>query len=1132
VRENRTSRSVKAALCLCMGLIAFGCLGPSLAAGSEAHVFGSSFGPDCTETTEFATAGSVGIDQGTHDVYVAAQGSGSVVRCNADGTPAEFTAGPGSGTNEIPGFSFAPEEALNQIAVNSTSHDFYVADFGANSIKAFAQDGEAAEFSATSSNQLTGFGGVCGVAVDANGDIYAGDISGSVDVFAPSGAAITSFSTAEPCNLAVDSAGTLYVAPYSGGGQPVGKFVPSSFPVTSVTTYENVGAVNSIRAFGLAVDPATDDVYIDERNRIVQFDADGVQIGSFAESGAGALGYSEGIAVDGSSGNVYASDVEGRRQVEIFTPPPPNPPSVGLPSATNITSTSADLHAQVNPELFKTTYRFEYLTQAEYQGNGETFAGAQATADTNLPGLGTPQSANAHISGLSPDTVYVFRIAAENENNEGTPAFSVGRFSTFPVIAPGLPDGRAYELVSPARKSGEVIPPEPFSDLGGTCTECLPGINTATMPMQSTPDGGAVLYEGQPFSSGFAAGPNQYLSGRGAAGWGTQSLSSSITTGSYLSFSSDLSRGVLFQEQPALTSDAPTKGGRSYPNLYLRDSDGSIVPLVTDAPKHREPFQFRIVFSAANSGTVSEQAFSHLVFEAGDSLTEEVPGIAPKAPEIAPGNEAFKPCRNGGTGSAEECNLYEWSAGGLSLVNVLPENTTAASGSFIGAGSLLNNITIGEPAVTDRAISADGSRIFWSTEETGQVYVRIDGERTLEIPGPGLCKESLSLSERVCFLTASTDGSEVLLSNGEIYRYDAGADEYQPLIDLTQGEGGFQGILGAGDDLSRVYFVDTQALAGENAEHKVPNEHEPGEDNLYAYQPDPDNPGQAETVFIGTLLPTDNLAAGVSSIYGTWKPSPADRLAQVSPDGRFLAFTSGASLTGYDNVPSGGGECLAGRPSCYEVFIYEGGSDQLRCASCNPTGQRPLGFSILSLIRPDGVSFRQPANLSPDGNGRLFFESQDRLSPRDTNGRITDVYEWEPNGVGSCQRSSGCVSLISSGHSANDSIFVDSTPSGNDAFFITREQLLPPDQNEQLDLYDARVGGGFEEALPPSCGGEGCRGSISNPPPVPGAGSANFSGPGNAPVKHKKKHHKKKHHKKHQKKKHHKRAKQNGGGSK
>jgi hypothetical protein len=57
---------------------------------------------------------------------------------------------------------------------------------------------------------------------------------------------------------------------------------------------------------------------------------------------------------------------------------------------------------------------------------------------------------------------------------------------------------------------------------------------------------------------------------------------------------------------------------------------------------------------------------------------------------------------------------------------------------------------------------------------------------------------------------------------------------------------------------------------------------------------------------------------------------------------------------------------------------------------------------------------------------------------------------------------------------------------------------LGRDKDEKLDVYDARVGGGFPEGETPPCGGEACAGPIAGPPAFPGAASSSFSGPGNA----------------------------------
>ena len=200
------------------------------------------------------------------------------------------------------------------------------------------------------------------------------------------------------------------------------------------------------------------------------------------------------------------------------------------------------------------------------------------------------------------------------------------------------------------------------------------------MPAQTTDDGNSVLYEGQPFSGGLAAGANEYVSERGSTEWSWQSLSTPTMTGRYEAFSSDLSLGVLFQENPPLSPLAPTQGGEAFPNLYLRDQAGTLEPLMTVEPPVRSPGDFGITYSGANSGSAFEPEFSHQIFEANDALTGVVPGIAPAAPPIAEGG--------GECSFSPSCNLYEWEEGELRLVNVLPGNT-AAEDAVLGAGRLL-----------------------------------------------------------------------------------------------------------------------------------------------------------------------------------------------------------------------------------------------------------------------------------------------------------------------------------------------------------------------------------------------------------------------------------------------------------
>jgi hypothetical protein len=155
-----------------------------------------------------------------------------------------------------------------------------------------------------------------------------------------------------------------------------------------------------------------------------------------------------------------------------------------------------------------------------------------------------------------------------------------------------------------------------------------------------------------------------------------------------------------------------------------------------------------------------------------------------------------------------------------------------------------------------------------------------------------------------------------------------------------------------------------------------------------------------------------------------------------------------------------------------------------------------------SFFRPASVAPIVTHNLSSSGD-QFFFQTTDALLPADTNG-LSDVYEWEADGAGSCQSSAedgGCIYLISTGTSTEPSQIADSSPSGDDVFFLTEQPLVGQDEDALIDVYDARVGGGLASQnpqRPPECAGEACKGASTQAPAAKGAGSAVFQGPGNA----------------------------------
>ena len=770
----------------------------------------------------------------------------------------------------------------------------------------------------------------------------------------------------------------------------------------------------------------------------------------------------------------------------------------------NVTTGAATLSALIDPRGFTTHYAFRYLSQAQYAAQGGAFTGAiEAPAGGgNLEPANGAKRIEATVSGLMPGTSYVFQVIASSncspvELTKVCPVeSSVATFHTYAVEAAGLVDGRAYELVSPAdKRGGQVLPADP--DRSSCVSACKPGSVAVRFPLQSTSGGNAVAYEGEPFGSGGALIENEYLGKRTEGGWETTNLTPSLlenrNNDGYLAFDPSLSAGLLRQGAPALTGATPGE----YRNLYRQTTANPEALAAVLNSGNSIPTCSPGVGSASLNVTYAGAStdLSKVFLEANDALTLD------------------------SSGSCEQGNLYEEAGGALRAVNVLPGGGVSAPGAVFGSGALLGSGNSNTPTqIVAHAISSDGSRAFF-TGADGHLYVRIDGTSTLEVPGPGNCRSSTPLVGRICFLTASVDGASVLLSDGQIYAINGAGNAYEPSVDLTQGQGGFLGVAGQSEDLGHLYFVDSADLTGaeENDQGAVA---EAGKPNLYGWV-------GGSTHFIATLAAKDG-----SSAAGDWVAISPVRTAEASPAGRWLAFQSAAPLTGYENVGICGrntkGEINVKGP-CAEVFIYDSQSESLTCASCNPSGARPVGNAALPSYRQANGSLPQLRYLT--NAGRLFFDSGDRLVPGDTNGIVEDLYEFEPEGVGGCSQAGNCLRLISSGRGTSDSNFLTMDETGDNVFFTTGTPLVGADKDELIDLYDARVGGGFPEPqLPAECKGEACQ-QAAPTPGQPAPSSMGLPGEGNAKPggsRHCKKGQVKrkgrcvKKHKKHKAKKHHK----------
>jgi len=451
-------------------------------------------------------------------------------------------------------------------------------------------------------------------------------------------------------------------------------------------------------------------------------------------------------------------------------------------------SSTARLQARINPNGLATSYHFEYITKAQYEANGNDFTGASRVPVSFDSGIGAgvnPVSVQQQISGLKSDTPYRYRIVAKNtttitgpEKELHTQAIPPGTDSCPNATARSqtgangseLADCRAFELVSPIDKNGGEV--------------AVPGGIAGGGVLQAGAQGSSVTYGSEAsFAGGAGAAPaSQYLATRNSGGWSTQNLTQPIFSGTYDAvdqgvpwqlFSADLSRGILLNgdhcrgegddcavaNQPLAGTDAPA----GYQNYYLRA--GGV---------------FTALLGSANAGFLSLEPKDFDLRLAGASpdlsrpILSTCAALTTDAVEV-PDGEGCDP---------EAQNLYLWSGAGLSLVNLLPAQSTGTPGAELAAQS--------------GAISSDGSRVYFT--QGGNLYLRASGQtkQADEDAGGG-----------GTFEVASSDGAVAYFSKGEhLWRYVAGADA---AIDLTP-VGGVKGVLGASSSANVIYYQDATAL--------------------------------------------------------------------------------------------------------------------------------------------------------------------------------------------------------------------------------------------------------------------------------------------------------------------------------
>ncbi len=973
------------------------------------------------------------------------------------------------------------------LAVNAGG-DVYVADEGVPGVHEFEPDGtESAVFDPGSTS-------VSALAVDPSGDLFIGDSSGDFHVleYGSTGNEVESFGDdtlrGENGGIAFSPiAGELYAT--EGSADSVWA-LPLPPPGPAV---EKESATPGLRG------AVTLEGVIDPENHETAYRLEYVDNASYQSSGfASATSTTSASIGSGFAAHSVTSELTGLVPGETYhyrvtavdsaghTTIGPDQAFTEIPAAyiestwaLNATSTSVTLGAEIDPLGASTTYRWEYGPTMSY---GHVFSASAGEGMGFVP-------VSYHAQELEPDMTYHYRLVTTSE--VGTVQGVDHTFTTqFAGGALTLPDGRVWELVSPANKKGVVIEPANLqlaANDGRTVAYVTHGPSLSETPAANNGEESYALSKRTP--NGWATEDITPPRAQTVNGYNMFDLFGSLA--GYKFFSSNLSSALLNPEgygTPLLSPEATEN------TLYIRDnSDGVFLPLVTptDVPPGTkfggavpgeggvEPeLDFKMDFEAATPD------LSHVVLGSPLPLTPDGPPLVPKQ-ACGPGKPEFS-CAN--------ASPYEWSAGRLQLVSVLPNGEPVHEGP--GAEIARNSARLNS---REEGISSDGRWIVWEYGRSGfleyrGLYVRdMFAHKTLEVGG--------SASH---FQAMSTDGSKIFYSeDGALYVFETATGALTDLTPIVEPHTSVkEAVLGTSEDGSYVYFVGTGVFASGGVH---------GEDNVYVAH---ETGGSWKTEYVTTLSAEDEVDWFGQGVSGGVPP-----VARVSPDGRYLTFMSDRSLTGYDNVDAVSGQADE------EVFLHDASTGRTVCVSCNPAGTRPIGAfdepgSLLGdhaqIWRDRWLAANIPttAGVQPRSvfdSGRVFFDSYDALVPQDTDG-LADVYEYEPVGVGSCTSGSatfdgssgGCVSLVSSGQSAGEAAFFDASENGDDAFFFTSSKLVPEDYDTAYDIYDAHVCSATAPCStaavspPPCTSGDSCKAAPSPQPEIFGpAPSATFSGTGN-----------------------------------
>ena len=965
---------------------------------------------------------------------------------------------------------FGENEVLINMAVDPTTNAVYgdTQPFVSNFIKRWTSDGNPTPTYTADPSFEVPRGAAIGVDPTTSDLLVADPEAEAVRRYDTSGTLVATISTPSisPSWMQVLPDGSFYVA--SSSGPDLTHFSGTG---TLLGTIAGVGTLH-----GLAYDPVRSLIVASVGDQLKAYSSAGALLAESTTqsgSGVGTVVSSTGLLYEhlGTSVNVYTPGLI---------------PGVEVPDVSSITPFSFHLETEVDPGEEGGSAPADSAVRFEYR-----LVGAANWTATPNQAVSAPGTYSADVNGLRPNSEYEVRAVASNflnSHNTGATKVSV------PVSPPGTETDAATDVT------------ETTAVLNGT-------INPYGLQSNYYFEYGTTTAYGSRIPAGIEA-----VAGGGRA------------PQSFLRTIAGLTPGTTYHFRLVATSSAGTAEGadRTFTTVAAGSIPTRFYEQVTPADKQGAAIIPRLGMQASADG--NGLSFTK---KAGDfSSPIVVRGFSVRGSNDWNAGMDLDPPMNVGTGgllvhgalaiSADFTHALETSnmaltpdaieeGGNLYLVNL-------ATGAYelVAASNLPGTFDTFAYSLSTGKFQAGAADFSWivfasfkpllpgAPEDAIYRWSEADGLEVVSVTPNGESTRALRANVNPVYKTTSADGSRIYFSAVEsaeegVFLREGGTTKPISVSHIAGDPATPKPayLLGINEDGRYVFFYTNEGV-------KLTDDAPGSNGDMYRYDLEEDSLEYLGTkgffsVNAGVLMSTGSMGISDdgSTIYFdadfggplmVWRDGVVHQAfpggvesgyERMSPDGRF--YVRAESARGFDEPEPLG--------------IYDAENDELDCISCLPDGTPAPGY--LPSTTAGDVLFSNQGPRAVLNDGSVYFNTAARLVAADVNG-TQDVYVYKD----------GAASLVSPGNRSFDAFIADVSASGNDIFFTTAQKLVGRDNDESIDVYDSRVGGGLPAQNPPpsqECLRDDCKATPNAGPELPFGGSEALSGPGNVtPAKQKK----------------------------